>query len=68
MLVLEAQTDTLENDFTQFFSDVKLGGEDGKTYTLILIFIGQCLVKHGVHLYVLNEKDEQTGLFKTLAV
>ena len=40
MLFLEAKTDTLENDFTQFFTDVKLGGEDGKTYTLILIFIG----------------------------
>ena len=68
MLVLEAETDTLENDFTQVLSDVKLGGEDSKTYTLILIFIGQCLVKNGVHLYVLNEKEEKTGLLKTLAV
>ena len=68
MLFLEAQTDTLKNDFTRFFSDVKLGGEDGKKYTLILIFIGQCLVKNGVHLYVLNEKEEKTGLLKTLAV
>ena len=68
MFVLEAESYTLENEFTQVLSDVKLGGEEGKTYTLILIFIGQCLVKHGVHLYVLNEKDEQTGFFKTLAV